>query len=932
MNPVINRSIQTSISIPCRKFISSVAESQLTYFDPLQFFKDYTKSKHCNFKNTQTIHTHLLKNTTLLQSNVFISNYLLNWYLESGSTLSAHNLFDLIPNRNDISWNTLISGYNKNLLHEDSLNTFCKMRVLGFEPTEFTYGSVLSACAALQASIFGKLVYSLVIKNGFFFNGYVRVGMIDLFAKSGSFQDALNVFYDVTCDNVVCWNAIISGAERNTEYTVALDLFRRMCRASLLPNSFTFSSVFTASKALEEFEIGKCIQSWVIKCGAQDVFVCTAIVDLYAKCGEMEEAVKEFSSMPQRNVVSWTAVISGFVQQDDSLSALELFKEMRDQSVGINIFTLTSVIKACAKPNMIKEAMQIHSLVLKSGFYMDPVIGSALINMYSKLRALNLCEMVFEEVGYVKNSGILAAMISSSAQNHNSKMAIALYRRILSDGLKPDTSCSSSVLRVIDRLDFGRQIHGYILKTGLLFDVMVGSSLFTMYSKCGSLEDSFEVFKQISDRDNVCWTSMIAGFTEHGHGDQAIQLFKEMLCEETRPDKTTLSSILKACSVLQSLHKGKEIHSYALRAGFGKETVFGGALVNMYAKCGALGLARRVFDMLPQKDEISCSALVSGYAQNGLLEDALILFHNILMSGFSLDSFTLSSILGAVKQPIIGTQLHALATKMGFESDVSVGSSLVTMYSKSGSMENCCKAFDQIGEPDLISWSAMIASYAQHGKGEEALKLYELMRKRGVRPDSVTFVEILSACSHNGFVEEGYFYFNSMSKEFGIQPNYHHYACMVDLLGRLGRLKEAENFISEMPIEANALVWSTLLAACKVHGDVEIGRLAAKKVMELKPSDSGAFVSLSNIFAEAGQWEDVIEVRSLMKDTGLSKEAAVLATLTPELQRSNVTSLKEKAWKPIVVKHGLNHITYLIEQNKAQLVVIAHEVDLRVRC
>ena len=231
--------------------------------------------------------------------------------------------------------------------------------------------------------------------------------------------------------------------------------------------------------------------------------------------------------------------------------------------------------------------------------------------------------------------------------------------------------------------------------------------------------------------------------------------------------------------------------------------------------------------------------------------------------------------LGAIallNRLVIGTQLHAYIAKLGLDSDVSVGSSLMTMYSKSGSLGDCRKAFDHIENPDLIGWTTMIVSYAQHGKGAEALSVYELMRKEGIKPDSVTFVGVLSACSHNGLVEEAYIHLNSMAKDYGIEPGYRHYACMVDLLGRSGRLKEAEQFINNMPVKPDALVWGTLLAACKVHGDIELGKLAAKKVMELEPCDAGVYVSLSNICADMGQWEDVLKIRSLMKGTGVTKE------------------------------------------------------------
>ncbi|XP_059642026.1 pentatricopeptide repeat-containing protein At1g74600, chloroplastic [Cornus florida] len=887
MNFLIHQNFQPKTSVFRRNFVSTIAvvenpsffhdkhEHNVSLLNPFHFFNDWTKSRKWTINDTKVIHAHFLK-TTNFNSYIYVANSLVDCYCKSNAMADALRLFEQIPKPDTVSWNLMISGYNQNILFEDTWRTFCRMRFLGFDPNQFTYGSVLSACKAMQSPLWGKQVYSLALKNGFFSNGYVRAGMIDLFSKYCSFEDALRVFYDVSCNNVVCWNAIISGAVNEKENWVALDLFSQMCHGYLMPNSFTFSSILTACAALEELELGRGVQGWVIKCGEEeDVFVGTAIIDLYAKCGNMGEAVKKFSRMPIRNVVSWTAIISGFVREDDYISALQFFKEFIKTRKDINNYTVTSVLTACANPVMFKEAIQIHCLIFKSGFYCDSAVKASLINMYSKIGAIDLSEMVFRESEDSKHLGTWAVMVSTLVQNENPERAINLFLRIFQEGLRPDKFCSSSVLSIVDCLNLGTQIHCYTIKAGLVFDVSVGCSLFTMYSKCGSLEDSYEVFDQITEKDVVSWASMIAGFAEHGCADRAIQLFREMLFVKTRPDEMTLTAVLTACSALHFLKTGKEIHGYALRGGVGSQILAGGALVNMYSKCGALDLARRVFDMMPLKDQVSFSSLISGYARSGCLEQALLLFFEMQTADLEIISFYLSSILGAVAQLnrfVIGNQLHAHSMKVGLDSEVSVGSSLVMMYSKCGSIDECHKAFEQIWKPDLISWTSMIASCAQHGKGVEALRIYELMKESGIKPDSVTFVGVLSACSHSGLVEEGYFHLNSMVKDHGIEPGYRHYACMVDLLGRSGRLKEAERFINSMPIKPDPLVWGTLLAACKVHGDIELGRLAAKKVIELKPCDSGAYVSLSNIYADVGQWEEVINIRSVMEGTGTKKE------------------------------------------------------------
>lgn len=715
------------------------------------------------------------------------------------------------------------------------------------------------------------------MKNGFFSNGHVVTGLIDLFAKSGRFGDAVKVFEENCGGNVVCWNAIVAGAVRNGENLVALDLFRRMVRGFCMPNGFTFSSILSACTTSGELEMGRAVHGWVIKRDVgDDVFVGTGIVDLYAKCGDMDDAVKEFSRMPVRNVVSWTVMISGFVHREDAGNAVKLFKEMIASGVEVNKYALTSVLLACAKSFVVKEAMQIHCWTFKNGpLFADSVVKEAFISTYARVGNIAVSDKIFEEMGSGKSLSTWSAMICGLAQSQSSTRSMDLYKMMFHEGLRPDTKCTSSVLSIIDSMEVGAQIHSYVVKVGSILDMHVASALFTMYSKCGSLDDSYELFSQMNERDTVSWTSMVSGFAVHGHSIEALQLFKEMILEGIRPDETILSSVLTACCDSQFLMKGKEIHAHALRNALASEASVGSALVSVYSRCKNLSCARRVYDGFPCKDKALCASLVSAYSTNGHNEAALSEFRHMVVSGFGLDHIISSSVLRVcanLSKVSLGKQLHAHGIKGGLVFHLSVSSALVTMYTKCGIVSDSQKVFDEIQHPDLVTWTALIDGYAQHGRGLEALGIFERMKRQGTNPDSVTYLSVLSACNHNGLVEEGFTHFNSMKRDYGIEPEQHHYASMVDLLGRLGSLKEAANFIDKMPVEADWLVWSVLLGACRVHGDADLGMLAAKKVRELAPQESGAYVSASNISAEMGDWDEVLRIRSSMKGVGVRKD------------------------------------------------------------
>uniref|UniRef100_UPI0040747504 Synthetic PPR-DYW protein n=1 Tax=synthetic construct TaxID=32630 RepID=UPI0040747504 len=468
--------------------------------------------------------------------------------------------------------------------------------------------------------------------------------------------------------------------------------------------------------------------------------------------------------------------------------------------------------------------------------------------------------------------------IRGYARNGQPEEALSLYSQMRRSGIKPDNYTFPFVLKAcasLSSLKEGKQIHGHVIKSGFESDVYVQSALIDMYAKCGELEDARKVFDEMPERNVVSWNAMISGYAQNGQSEEALELFREMQQEGIKPSEFTFCSVLSACASLGSLEMGKQIHGYVIKSGFESIVFVGNALIDMYAKCGSIEDARKVFDEMPERTVVSWTAMISGYAQNGQSEEALELFREMQREGVKPDEVTLPSVLsacanlGALEQ---GKQIHAYVIKSGFESDVFVGSALIDMYAKCGSIEDARKVFDKMPERDVVSWNAMIAAYAQHGHGKEALQLFQQMQQEGVKPSEVTFTSILSACSHAGLVDEGHHYFESMSPDYGITPRVEHYGCMVDLLGRAGRLDEAEDLIKSMPFQPNVVVWGTLLGACRVHGDVERGERAAERILELDPESAAPYVLLSNIYAAAGRWDEAAKVRKLMKERGVKKE------------------------------------------------------------
>ncbi|CAL5206503.1 unnamed protein product [Lathyrus oleraceus] len=446
--------------------------------------------------------------------------------------------------------------------------------------------------------------------------------------------------------------------------------------------------------------------------------------------------------------------------------------------------------------------------------------------------------------------------------------------------LEPDRTIYNKLLKrctMLGKLKQGKLVHAHILNSELKNDLVIQNSVLFMYAKCGSLEIARQVFDEMSLKDVVSWTSMITGYSQNEHATSALVLFPEMIRHGSKPNEFTLSSLVKSCGFIQSYIDGKQIHGCCWKYGFQSNVFVGSSLVDMYARCGYLREAQLVFDELESKNEVSWNALISGYARKGEGEEALALFVKMQRENYGATDFTYSALLcsssstGSLEQ---GKWLHAHMMKSGKKLVGYVGNTLLHMYAKSGNIWDAKKVFDRLFKVDVVSCNSMLIGYAQHGLGKEAVDLFEkMMLWVEIEPNDITFLSVLTACSHAGLLDEGKYYFELM-KKYGIEPKVSHYTTFVDLLGRAGLLDQAKSFIEEMPIEPTATIWGALLGASKMHKNMEMGAYAAQKVLELDPFYSGTHTLLSNIYASAGRWKDVANVRKMMKDSGLKKEPA----------------------------------------------------------
>ncbi|KAA8518208.1 hypothetical protein F0562_015682 [Nyssa sinensis] len=423
----------------------------------------------------------------------------------------------------------------------------------------------------------------------------------------------------------------------------------------------------------------------------------------------------------------------------------------------------------------------------------------------------------------------------------------------------------------------GLQLHAHIIKYGMQTIPLISHHLINFYSKSQRPLESRLIFDETPTKSSTTWSSVISSFAQNELPLPALDLFQRMLDNGVRPDDHIFPSAIKACAILSRCDIGQSIHCLAVKTGFDCDVFVGSSVVDMYAKCGEIGDARKAFDGMPERNVVSWSGMIYGYTQLGEDEEALRLFKQALWEDFDVNDFTFSSVIrvcGSSTLLELGKQLHGLCLKMSYDSSSFVGSSLISLYSKCGVIEGAYRVFEEVPIKNLGMWNAMLIACAQHAHTETALDLFKQVENVGLKPNFITFLCALYACSHAGLVKEGKYYFKLM-KQYGIEPGAQHYASMVDLLGRAGKLQDAVSIIKEMPMQPTESVWGALLTGCRIHGDTELAVYAADRVFELGPVSSGLHVLLSNAYAAAGRYEEAAKARKMLRDRRVKKETGL---------------------------------------------------------
>ncbi|XP_077219610.1 uncharacterized protein LOC143853757 [Tasmannia lanceolata] len=1015
-------------------------------------------------------------------NDLFVDAALVDMYAKCGCVEDARIVFDKMPERDLVSWTSMISGYAHNGYNSETLEFFDLMRGSNIKSNRVSLLSALLACGRLGALRKGEWFHNYAIQMGFESDILVATAVIDMYVKCGSLDLGRYLFERTREKDVVCWSSMIAAYGIHGHGRKAIDIFIQMIKAGVKPNCVTFTCLLSACSHSGLLEEGRRYFKLMNKeyGVAPELPHYACMVDLFGRAGQLLEAEELIEKMPLKPDSSiWGSLLgacriygdislgervadrifqldpshAGYyvllsniyaaksrwnevekvrelmarrgVNKIQGFSLIEFNNRVYRFGVGDRTHPQTdkiySLLEELASPmrhlgyvpltdfalhdvedEMKEAALSYHSERLAVAFGLINTAAGTPIRITKNLRICGDCHNAIKLISKIVNRVIIIRDMNrfhhfedglcscDTKQMQRSIITLCKFhsptiprnvRSILASKIHEDMSMEEQNYSIFLQrcaqtscLDKGRAIHAKLIKNSMLSSIFLHNHLLNMYCKCRDLVQGLQLFDEMPERNVVSWSALIAGFAQLGHPKEALSLFRRMQQAGVKPNEFTLVSVLNACSMsknlshayqiyariiqfgfesnifltnafldilirhgklveaeelfekchekdivswntmiagylqfsfygiwsfwcrmnylgvkpdkftfasiltslgaLLSLKNGLQVHAQLVKYGHGNDICVGNSLLDMYLKNQDLIEGLKAFDEMHEKDMVSWTHMASGCLQCGQPNKALKFIEQMKLMGVEPNEFTIATALSACASLVSleeGKKVHSLRIKLGDEMDDCVDNALADMYAKCGCMEAAWRVFKSMKDCSVISWNTMIMGFAQNSLAKEALEVFDKMRSENVEPNEITFICLLYACSQGGFIDEGWGYFSSMTCDYGISQGEDHYACMVDLLGRAGRIAEAEGFIKSMPFRPGALVWQTLLGACRIHGDLETAKRAAENALALDKQDPSTYVLLSNLYADSSNWDGVEKLREVMENRGVKK-------------------------------------------------------------
>ncbi|ESQ52641.1 hypothetical protein EUTSA_v10016248mg [Eutrema salsugineum] len=630
------------------------------------------------------------------------------------------------------------------------------------------------------------------------------------------------IFNSVRDPGVVLWNSMIRGYTRAGLHREALEFFGYMSEEiGMDPDKYTFTFALKACAGSMDLEEGLRIHGLISEMGFEsDVYIGTALVEMYCKAGDLISARQVFDKMPEKDIVTWNIMVSGLAQNGSPGEALRLFRDMHLSCVDIDHVTLYNLIPAVSKLENISVCRCLHGLVFRKGFASG--FSNGLIDMYCKCADLYAAECIFDEV-LCKDDSSWGTMMAAYAHNGFFEEVLELFDLMRYYDVRMNKVTAASGLQAagyVGDLEKGIAIHEYVVQQGMIGDISVATSLMSMYSKCGELEIAEQLFINIKDRDVVSWSAMIASFVQVGHHDDALSLFRDMISIPVKPNAVTLTSVLPACAGIAASRLGKSIHCYAIKADMESGLATATAIISMYAKSGLFSPALKAIERLPIKDAVAFNALAQGYIKIGDAGKAFDVYNNMKIRGVCPDSGTMVGMLqtcALCSDSDRGSCVYGQIIKHGFDSECHVAHALIDMFTKCEALAAAKSLFEKCGfKKSTVSWNIMMNGYLLHGQAEEAIAAFRQMKIENFQPNIVTFVNILHATTQLAALRLGMAVQASLIR-FGFCSHGPVGNSLVDMYAKCGMIESSERCFTEIT-NRDMVSWNTMLSAYAVNG------------------------------------------------------------------------------------------------------------------
>ncbi|MCO5546839.1 hypothetical protein L7F22_000276 [Adiantum nelumboides] len=820
------------------------------------------------------IHVHLASRG--LDSGSLIGNSMTDMFMKCGSFEDAALVFQRLPSQDVVAWNALIGGHAQHGDREEALQLFRQMQQSDVKPNETTFVSVLQACAKIEGLGDGEHAHKMVLENGYASNIYVGNSLVHMYVGCGRLEDATVVFLSLPDRDSISWNTLLSGFSQHGCAKKVFELYNQMLDSELIPDDVSFVSILEVCTGKEWLEEGMQVHNFIFKLGLDsNLDINKAVIHMYANCGNTEDFKELGYKLPQRNVISWNAVIMGLIQCGIVQGCLPFLQKMQQEGVEIMEATCIRLFRACSS---CEDVALFHAYIVECGLETQLGIASALTDIYFRSAGLTDLSFLFNRLPN-RDVSCWTSVIEAYAQEGHLTEALGLLDQLMQEVGESDMSTFVSILGVCSSttcLICGMQAHAYIVKFGFDSNTAIANGLIRMYIECGSLDESRIVSDKLVARDVVTWNFLLAGFVQHGLNEETIHTFHCMQEDGVESDPVTLVSVLQACADLAVLELGLGVHTVIVKSGLNLDLQASNTLIDMYAKCNSSVDAAFIFSNLLERDVASWNIMIRAAAKKGSTHEALFLFDQMQTENFEPNEMTCAAVLQScsiLADKNKGMQVHHLALKKGYDLDLFVGSSLINMYAKSKSLENAQKVFDCLPIKNAIIWNTLITGYIQDGRPKEAITLFHMMQVEGVAATRATLLCILQAFSSAELLEDGR-KVHALLIESGLQDT-EVSSCLIDMYGRCWHLESAAVVFNQSHSQ-DVRLWNSLIESKFINGHARDALFLFKQMqLEAIKADRVMFMLILKVCSSLAALEQGWQIHSLIVEDGLDLETSM---------------------------------------------------------